>query len=400
MAKTYLRLDTRRALKDGTFPVKIVVGYGTHLLLDTGVSCREDEWDPAMGNVSKRREASLLSTMLARVTSTILDLRESGRFQKLTGAQLRQVLTSDEPVKTGATFLDTAEAFLRTKEGERTKQLYRATMKKVSEFDAGVTMDGIKPNWLREFSVFLGGAVNGRSIHLRNIRAVCNYALDEELTQNYPFRKFKIPREETRKRSLPLTGLMALMRLHDLTPQEEEYRDMFMLTFYLIGINTVDMSKLTHASIVDGRLEYRRAKTGKLYSVKIEPEAQELLDKYKGEKKLLSPFERYANYRDYNHRMDDALKKLGPVCGKHRNGVLKREPVNPELSIYWARHTWATIAAGIDVPNETIAAALGHSFGNRTTAIYINFDLRKVDEANRKVIDFITKKPRHPDEAP
>lgn len=398
MAKTYLRLDTRRALKDGTYPVKIVVGYGTHLMLDTGVSCREDEWNPLVGNVDRRREASLLTALLTRVTNTILDLRERGRFSKLTPAQLRQVLTSDEPAKTGATFLDTAEAFLKTKEGERTKQLYRATMKKVSEFDASVTMDDIKPNWLREFSVFLGGAVNGRSIHLRNIRAVCNYALDEELTQNYPFRKFKIPREETRKRSLPLTDLMALMRLHDLTPQEEEYRDMFMLTFYLIGINTVDMSKLTHASIVDGRLEYRRAKTGKLYSVKIEPEAQELLDKYKGEKKLLSPFERYANYRDYNHRMDDALKKLGPVCGKHRNGVLKREPVNPELSIYWARHTWATVAAGIDVPNETIAAALGHSFGNRTTAIYINFDLRKVDEANRKVIDYIHEKSRHPDE--
>lgn len=35
--------------------------------------------------------------------------------------------------------------------------------------------------------------------------------------------------------------------------------------------------------------------------------------------------------------------------------------------------------------------ALGHSFGCKTTDIYIDFDRDKVDEANRKVIDYINK---------
>ena len=64
------------------------------------------------------------------------------------------------------------------------------------------------------------------------------------------------------------------------------------------------------------------------------------------------------------------------------------EPIVPGLTTYWARHTWATIAASLDVPKETIAHALGH--GNDTvTDIYIDFDKRKVDEANRKVLDFV-----------
>ena len=374
-------------MKDGTYPVKLVVGHGTHLLLDTGISCKRDEWNPTIGNVNRKREANILATALSRVSSIMLDLKERGRLGKLTAKQLRQVLTSDEPVHAGTPFLDVAGAFLRTKTGKRTRELYEATMKKIRLFDEKASIDDIKPNWLREFEVFLGGSVNGRSIHLRNIRAICNYALDEELTTNYPFRKFKIQREETRKRSLLMEDIRALMSLDDLTSQEEEYRDMFLLILYLIGINIVDLAALTSRSVVNGRIEYRRAKTGRLYSIKVEPEAQAIIDKYKGKEKLLSPFERYQNYRDYNHRLDDALKKLGPACGKHRNGVLKRTPINPELSTYWARHSWATIAASLDIPNETIAAALGHSFGNRTTAIYINFDEKKVDEANRKVID-------------
>lgn len=393
MAKCYLKLDTRRALKDGTYPVKIVVtGNGKELRLDTGVSVKEDGWNTSTRNAANRRTASLLSTLLTRAESTVLDLRERGLFDKLTTAQLRKALTAEGPASSQKAFLEVCEQFLRLKTGKRTRELYEATMKKVTAFDPEVTMEGITPNWLREFSVFLGGSVNGRAIHLRNIRAVCNYALDEELTQNYPFRKFEIPREETRKRSLPVDDLRSLMALDDLTPQEEEYRDMFLLIFYLVGINIADLAALTHDSLVDGRIEYRRAKTGRLYSINVEPEAQAIIDKYQGEQHLLSPFDRYSSYRDYNHRLNDALKKLGPVNGKHRNGVLTREPINPELSTYWARHSWATIAASLDIPNETIAAALGHSYGNKVTAIYINFDAKKIDRANRQVINHLKSK--------
>ncbi|MFK2229309.1 integrase [Bacteroides fragilis] len=56
---------------------------------------------------------------------------------------------------------------------------------------------------------------------------------------------------------------------------------------------------------------------------------------------------------------------------------------------YWARHTWATIAAGLDIPKETISEALGHEIGSSVTSIYIDFNRQKVDDANRKVIDYI-----------
>lgn len=58
-------------------------------------------------------------------------------------------------------------------------------------------------------------------------------------------------------------------------------------------------------------------------------------------------------------------------------------------SSYWARHSWATVAASLDIPKETISEALGHEIGSRVTSIYINFDRRKVDEANRRVLDWV-----------
>ena len=56
--------------------------------------------------------------------------------------------------------------------------------------------------------------------------------------------------------------------------------------------------------------------------------------------------------------------------------------------LYIGRHTWATLASKLDTPKDVISEALGHEYGSSTTSIYINFNREKVDQANRKVIDF------------
>ena len=109
---------------------------------------------------------------------------------------------------------------------------------------------------------------------------------------------------------------------------------------------------------------------------------------------MLDILDRYENYRNFTWRMNKNLHEIGKmelieknIKGKTRK-IKSREPLFPEITTYWARHTWATIAASLDIPKETIAAALGHG-GNTVTDIYIDFDQKKVDEANRKVIDFV-----------
>ena len=232
--------------------------------------------------------------------------------------------------------------------------------------------------------------INAYAIHFRNIRAVFNYAINEEITPLYPFRKFRIKKEETRKRSLTIEQLV-MLRDYPCEEYQKKYRDMFMLMFYLIGINAADLFNAKPNSLNHGRIEYKRAKTGKLYSIKVEPEAMKIIEQYKGNNYLLSICDDYQNYKDFLHRMGNSLKQIGETERKGLGGKKIRKPLFPDLSSYWSRHTWATIAAELDIPKETISAALGHNIGSAVTSIYINFDYKKVDDANRKVIDYVNK---------
>lgn len=241
-------------------------------------------------------------------------------------------------------------------------------------------------------------SVNSRGSHLKNLRNVINFAVDEGITQNYAFRNFRIPSEETPMRVVPIEKMRQLINL-PLTKNDAEYRDVFLLTFYLVGINMVDLGSLTAANVVNGRIEYRRQKTNKLYSIKIEPEAAAILEKYKGKKHLLACFDRYKSYKDFVAHSNAALRRIGPITigpdGRPQytdNHLPIMQPIEPGITAYWARYSWATYAADLDIPKDTISEALGHSHGSKITGVYIKFSRDKIDDANRRVIDYLLQK--------
>ena len=171
-----------------------------------------------------------------------------------------------------------------------------------------------------------------------------------------------------------------------LEPFQQRYRDIFMLIFYLCGINMIDLAELKE--IKNGYICYRRSKTNKLYTIKVEPEAAEIINKYKGKNYLINIKDNYKNYYDFTRRMNKALQRFGECSKVGRGGRKVIDSCFPHLTSYWARRTWATIAAELDIPKETIAAALGHGAKN-VTDIYINFDTKKIEAANRIIIDKI-----------
>lgn len=402
MAKSKLRLDTRRKLKDGTCPVQIAVGYGSNLYLATGIYLTPEDWEEktqrANGKGAKRIN-SVLETLLTRTANRILELRESGQFGKLSSAQLREMLTDldlDSPTVGVPTVGAMFETVIGTKEGG-TAMLFNQTLKKLQAHcdPYQLRFENVTKLWLDNFYASLTGlSVNSKAMHLRNLRNVFNYAIDENITTNYPFRNYRIVSEETAMRVLPVEKMRQLLAL-PLSAYDTEYRDIFMLSFYLVGINMVDLSALTKESIVEGRIEYRRAKTGKFYSIKIEPEARAILDKYKGKKHLLAPFDKYDNYKDYVAHLNAALRKIGSVKkvgGKPqytKNHLPVMAPLEAGITSYWARYSWATYAADLDIPKDTISEALGHKYGSAITGVYIKFSRDKIDAANRRVIDYL-----------
>lgn len=291
--------------------------------------------------------------------------------------------------------------FINLKSKEGTKQLYTDTLNKIDAFckDSGselgsLSLDDVNSSWLRAFEQFCMKTErqNTASRHLRDIRAVFNAAIDDGITANYPFRKFKLRYEETKDKSFTAEEIRSFINYHSTIAGEQEAIDIFTLMFCLIGINSVDLAYCDPA--VRGRIAYKRRKTGKLYSIRLEPEAEEIIKKYKGRTHLLNVLERVPNHETYFRRLDKNLKKAGkmPVPGMRSVG----EPLLPGVSSGSARTSWATIAEEeLNIPREVIAAALGHHTIDVTTT-YLRTEWRKkVDEANRMVLDwvFYEKKP-------
>lgn len=295
------------------------------------------------------------------------------------------------PKKKHKCILDYWDEFQETKVKPGTLKTYTNARKKIEEFDSEVTWETFNKGWLLRFEAWLLNkefGVNYVSIIMRCLRAVNNYCIDCEYTTVYPFRRFQIKNEPTEKRSLTREQLITL-RDYKVEEHQEKYRDAFMLSFYLIGINMADLFSLNKADVKDGYVSYRRAKTGALYHIKIEPEAQALLDKYKGKEHLLTWADEWK-MENFLHRCNLELQRIGAYKKKGRGGKKIYQSLFPELTTYWARHTWATLASALDVPVDVIGHALGHSDeSHKVTNIYIKFDSVKVDNANRKVLDSI-----------
>lgn len=401
MAKLGIYLDVRKISSAGA-QLKIRLSFrNSTAYYPLGISIDPEYWDIKTQKVVRHPQRIMLNSMLSVKLSewerALIEKTQSGeaRLAKdandLMGILLMEIFP--EPVTKIPRFLPRYIGYMNTRNTEGTRGVYAQTLSRMEDFDPDLsirTFDDINVAWLRDFERFLSKtskSANARAIHLRNIRAVFNDALNDEVTTSYPFRKFQIKLTPTRKRSLTAEQLR---RLRDYPCEEflEIYRDMFMLCFYLIGINAVDLLNATKEAVNNGRLEYIRAKTGKMYSIKIEPEARLLLTKYRGDKHLVRILDEVKSYQDWLRRMDRSLKKIGETRRVGRGGKKHIVSAFPDISQYWCRHTWATIAADLDIPKETIAAALGHG-GNSVTDIYINFDRKKIDEANRKVLDYI-----------
>ena len=415
-------LDLRRTSDEGKGRLYMVIyNNGTAAQIATGLMLHKEEFEA--GKVVGVPMAGKLTQMLgikrAKLQLDIEELAVNGyEVDKMKAAEIKKAVMAKrgndgedgngEGNGTGneTAFGTFAEKFIARRGKEKTRQVYEMTLRKMGEYcDVGrLRFADISVGWLRDFEQWLGEtcSVNTRGIHLRNIRAVMNAAIDEGVVPAdlYPFRRFKIKKEETMKRSLSVGDLRRL-RDYPCEGWQRKYVDVFMLSFYLAGINLVDLMGLPPLG-ADGVIRYRRSKTGVLCQLSVPPEARAIIERYRGERHLLWFGERLKpgaeGWHDWLHRFNEGLQKVGPsgymyVRRKGQCGGKQRVKVYnalfPELTSYWARHTWATLAAEIDVPDAVIDAALGHRSPCRMADIYIRRDARKVDEAVRRVIEYV-----------
>lgn len=398
MATTKFYLDTRRA-SEPTHSLRVNICHNTKTAAyPLGIKLTKEQWDAQSRMIINHPQAKYWNNFIyhrkVEIDTLILKLEEDkGRkLVSMTAVEIRDYVAAQlspadgtpvekKPAEDPNTFLKWFDKFVGRKKG-RTKGIYEATRSRLVAWQEGeenlakVKFEDIKISWLEDFQDFLSetNTANSIAIHMRNIRAIVNYAIDNEVTTYYAFRRFKIKTEKTRKRNFDVETLRKIFNHKCAEEWQQKYLDFFKLTFMLVGINAVDLCGLEKVS--QGRVEYIRSKTHKPYSIKVEKEAREIIDRYAGGSKLLNYLDSYANYRHFFNNLCTGLREIKEQLGLE------------ELTTYWARHSWATIARKLGVSKDTIALALGH--GNHTvTDIYIEYDLEEVDEANRKVLDYV-----------
>ncbi len=246
-------------------------------------------------------------------------------------------------------------------------------------------IDDIDRQLMQDFEQWLlhhGKCRNTSSAYLRSLKSLFNRAVDAGLTaERNPFRRVFTGNAHTVKRGLCRTEFSRLLAFQTDDDSLRLAADIFLFSVAVCGMPFVDVAHLQWCQIKDGRLFYRRSKTGECLSVLLEPEAKEILRRYKGKGAggyvfpVLSPTDDESAYRNALSRYNRSLRRWGRKVGLQRH-----------LTSYVARHTWASLANENDIPLSVISQGLSHT-NLRTTSNYIaSLSTYRLDHSNHCLI--------------
>ena len=272
---------------------------------------------------------------------------------------------------------------------QRTSETYRCTLKSLMQFREGkdVLLEDIDSDLILMYEAYLhnrGLTKNSTSFYMRILRAVYNRAVEKDLTTNRnPFKHVYTGIDKTIKRAIPLKAIKQIKNLDlSLQPSLDFARDMFLFSFYTRGMSFIDMAYLKKKDLANGILSYRRRKTGQQLFIRWEKCMQEIVDKYDNpQSEFLLPIIKRAD-KDNRLQYQSALR----FVNNHLKSVVALLNIGITISMYTARHSWASIAKSKNIPISVISEGMGHD-SEMTTQIYLaSLDNAVVDRANAQIL--------------
>ncbi len=272
----------------------------------------------------------------------------------------------------------------------RTSETYHATLNSFTAFRNGqdLSFAEFDSDLMLMYESYLhnrGVTKNSSSFYMRILRAVYNRAVEKELIEQcYPFKYVYTGIDRTIKRAIPLKAIKQIKSLDlSLQPSLDFARDMFLFSFYTRGMSFIDMAYLKKNDLSNGILSYRRRKTGQQLFIKWEKCMQEIVMKYDNPlSEYLLPIIKPMNgderkqYQNAMYLINRKLKDIGKMVG-----------IMLTLTMYVARHSWASVAKNKNVPISVISEGMGHD-SELTTQIYLaSLDTAIVDKANSMILN-------------
>ncbi len=304
------------------------------------------------------------------------------------------------PQKTVFTFL--LEQIMRQKRIQRhgTSMTYTCAYRRFKEFrgDADLTFDELSPYMMEEYEAWLinrGLKTNSIRFYLRTLNTLIYKAADDGILKEDKrlFSRVRLSYVKTTKRAISAAHIRAIQKLP--LPQHSTIafaRDIFMFSFYMRGMPFVDIAYLKKTDLKNGLISYCRKKTNQPLSIEWEREQKEIVERY-AHLTLGTPYmlpiilktdgTEYKQYQRVQENVNRALKKIGMMIG-----------LKMPLTLYVARHSWASIAQDMNYSISIISEGMGHHSIKTTQTYLASIDTSRINEANRKIIQRISRSNR------
>lgn len=196
-----------------------------------------------------------------------------------------------------------------------------------------------------------------------------------------PFFGYDLPKMQVRQSWLSVDEVKKIRDLESKKKNINKCRDLFMLSYYLGGINMVDLLKINFNEQSDV-IHYVRKKTehrpkmNTFVEFRIPDEARDIIARYKGPNGYISvsDFERKTNCHNF---FDVNMPKLAEATGMK------------QLIFYSARKSFSQHAFDLGISTSVIDFILGHRVDKGCTSLYayISVTPEMASEAVRKVLD-------------
>ena len=384
-----------KPLKTGELPLKIKVCKDRKTrYINLGVSTKAEYWDfeknqPKSTCPDREFLEKLISNKISEVKSKIVELKSEDKEYSAT-TLVEKVSNPSKTITVGDLFkqhIHCLEEEKRTGYKLSIQQTYNSLIKFNRHLD--IPFSEMDYNWLKRYEGWLrkqGKSENTIGIRFRNIRMIFNLAINQELVtqENYPFRRLKVSKlhQETAKRALTKGEIQAVVNYP--TAGKDFYTrlavSLFTFSYFMGGINFVDMAYLTERNIIENRLIYHRRKTGKLINLPIQQRAYMVLKEYKkSNEPYLFPI-LSSKHKTEQQRLN-RLHKVITKVNKELKAIGEELHIPIKLTTYRRRHSYATVLKRAGVSTSIISESLGHSSEKVTQTYLDSFENTQIDMA-------------------
>lgn len=400
-------LNETRQKNDGTYPLIIRMTYNRRIInIPLGFSIRESDWDRVNQRIKSSSKVAtnitrlnnIIQSKTAHIYDVVAKLEDEGKASRLSMKDLKRLITTGD--KNGQVyvydFIQSIIDDLRKAKQIGNAEVYTGLLRRLKKLHASdyLTFDEINYSFLKKMEVTHFSRDNqpgGLSVYMRTLRAIYNKAIKAGYAslERYPFKDYSIKNGDPRRRSLAESEF-ELFKSLELQPGSalDEARKIFLASFYMRGMNFMDMCLLRYSNITGDldRIQYVRSKTNKRFSIKIGHKLKETILSYLDGKvnkddfifpmlrNVTDPMKYHETIKNKRKRLNKRLKELAKLCGID------------SITIYTARHTYATTGKRRGVPTAVIQESLGHKTEAITQTYLDSFDNAVVDDYDELIM--------------